>query len=168
MTVIPYSWYVPAIVTTPPAGARIGVPCWARMSRPLWNSVPDDHGDTRMPNSELTAPRIGHREGSAASALPARATSRSSALRLSPCSATLSARRSSSSRGESLPVTRSARSAAETAGRGRRDGDSDEGADGRRAGEVEPDDPGSVAADDEQAELFPVGPARATAAGALR
>jgi hypothetical protein len=52
--------------------------------------------------------------------------------------------------------------------RGRRDGDSDEGADGGRPGEVEPDDPGSVAADDEQAELFPVGPARATAAGALR
>src|SRR5262250_56450 len=64
------------------------------MSRPLWNSFPDVHGDWRMPNSELTAPRIGHRDGSAASALPAFPTSRSSALRLSPCSATASARHS--------------------------------------------------------------------------
>src|SRR4029450_7257102 len=49
------------------------------MARPLWNSMPDVHGESRMPNSELTAPRTGQREGSAATALPARDISRSSA-----------------------------------------------------------------------------------------
>src|SRR5437899_2016843 len=102
------------------------------MSMPLWNSVPDDQGDCRIPNSELTAPRIGQRDGSAARALPARKTSRSRALRLSPCSATLSARRSSSSDGE-----------------------------GRGPGEVEAEDSGAVATNDEQAELLAARSARA-------
>ena len=52
----------------------------------------------------------------------------------------------------------------------RRQGDREarESRDGGRAGEVEPDDPGTVAPDDEQAELFPVGPVRPCRAGARR
>src|SRR2546430_278155 len=64
------------------------------MSMPLWNSIPGFHGELRLPNSELTAPRTGQPDG-----------------------------------------------------RG------DPGADGGGTGEVEPDDPGAVAPDDQQTEL---------------
>src|SRR5215475_105523 len=48
----------------------------------------------------------------------------------------------------------------------RRHGESGKGSDGRRPGEVEPDDPGSVAPNDEQAELFPAGSAWTSGTGA--
>src|ERR1700745_959268 len=67
------------------------------MSMPLWNSRPAVHGELRVPNSELTAPRTGQRDGSAATALPARAISRSSAVSRCVCSFTASPRRVSSS-----------------------------------------------------------------------
>ena len=58
--------------------------------------------------------------------------------------------------------------AEETEERRQAEGDSSEDADRRRSGEVEPGDPGPVAPDDEEAELFPVGSARAPGAGAGR
>src|SRR3989442_1080582 len=58
------------------------------MSMPLWNSSPEVHGELRVPNSEFTAPRTGQRDGSAATALPARAIRRSSAVRRWVCSRT--------------------------------------------------------------------------------
>ena len=69
--------------------------------------VPDVHGDGRLPNSELTAPRTGHRDGSAASARPAFVIIRSSALRLSVCSRTPSPSLFSSSEGVRRPAGRS-------------------------------------------------------------
>ena len=85
-----------------------GVPRSALMSRPAWNSVfPEVHGDGRLPNSELTAPRTGQRDGSAARARPAFEIIRSRALRLSVCSRTPSPSLLSSSAGDSRPVGRS-------------------------------------------------------------
>ena len=98
---MPYSGCVPAKVTVPSAGARTDVRGCALISMPPWNSVTRVHGERRLPNSELTEPRTGQRDGSAATALPARAIKRSRARRCSPCSVTLSARRSTSSFGES-------------------------------------------------------------------
>src|SRR2546429_5747659 len=68
---MPYSGCVPAKVTVPSAGARTDVRGCALMSMPPWNSVTRVHGERRLPNSELTEPRTGQRDGSAATALPA-------------------------------------------------------------------------------------------------
>src|SRR5437016_10410038 len=76
---MPYSGCVPAKVTVPSAGARTDVRGCALISMPPWNSVTRVHGERRLPNSELTEPRTGQRDGSAATALPARAIKRSRA-----------------------------------------------------------------------------------------
>src|SRR2546425_913962 len=144
MTVMPYSWYVPATVTVPAAGARTGVPCWERMSRPLWNSVPCAHGDCRMPNSELTAPRTGQRDDATIEGVDRRLLlgellfEGASLYRELP---------------ELHPVPEER---AECRDRHR---DAGERGESRGPGEVEADNAGAVAANDEQAELLAAGPA---------
>ena len=97
MSAWPYSGWVPAKTTVPGAGALTCVPTGAPMSSPLWNSDLEDHGEERPPKPELTDPRTGQRDGSAASMRVARLRKRSSERRSSPSSLTTLVNRSSSS-----------------------------------------------------------------------